>query len=174
VCTAFVTSATGMLVSRIFLALFEATMGPSLMLITAMWYTKSEQAPRFAIWHSAPGIGQILGGLMSYGFLGVPLDGRYWAGWRMMFIVLGALTLMVGIVTFMRLPDHPMNAKFLSVEEKVAILKHVSVNMTGISQPKYRKKELWEAAKDPQILMLVFPAILVSYLVIRLGMQLMI
>jgi MFS family permease len=151
-----------MLVSRVFLALFEATMGPSLMLITAMWYTKSEQAPRFSLWHSAPGIGQILGGLMAYGFLGVPLDGRYWAGWRMMFILLGGLTLIVGILTFLWLPDTPMNAKFLSVEEKVAILKHVSVNMTGISQPRYRKKEIWEAAKDPQVYMLWFPGVLVS------------
>jgi MFS family permease len=153
-----------MMVCRVILAIFESTIGPSLMLITAMWYTKSEQAPRFALWHSAPGVGQICGGLMSYGFQHIPQDGRYWNGWRLMFITLGVMTLFVGILTYYWLPDNPMNAKFLKDEEKVAILRHVSVNMTGVTQHRYRPKELIEAIKDAQIYLLVIPGIFVSSL----------
>ena len=36
------------LVSRIFLGIFEATIGPSLLLISSQWYTKSEQGPMVA------------------------------------------------------------------------------------------------------------------------------
>jgi hypothetical protein len=48
--TAAVTNFHGMLASRVFLGIAESTVSPSLMLITAQWYTKSEQAPRFALW----------------------------------------------------------------------------------------------------------------------------
>lgn len=34
------------LASRIFLGIFEATIAPSLAIISSQWYTKSEQAPR--------------------------------------------------------------------------------------------------------------------------------
>lgn len=160
--TAFVTNLTGMMATRVILAMFEATISPSLMLITAMWYTKSEQAPRFALWHSAPGTGQILGGLMSFAFQGIKRDGRFWSGWRWMFITLGLLTTFVGLLAFFWLPDTPMNAKFMKTEEKVALLNHVSVNMTGISQHKPRPREILEALKDPQIFMLTVPGIFVS------------
>lgn len=58
-----------LLVSRIFLGIFEATIGPSLLLISSQWYTKSEQAPRFSLWYCGLGIGQIVGGgLCRMGF----------------------------------------------------------------------------------------------------------
>ncbi|KAF2673864.1 MFS general substrate transporter [Microthyrium microscopicum] len=162
ICTAFVNDFAGMLTTRVFLAICEATIAPSLMLITAQWYTKSEQAPRFAIWHCAPGVGQILGGLLSFAFQDIPRDGRYLVGWRLMFIVLGVLTMFVGALTFLWLPDTPMNAKFLTTEEKVAQLNHVSVNMTGISNSKAQYWQIMEALKDPQIYLLVFPGIFSS------------
>jgi len=161
ICTAFVKNFTGMLLTRVFLAICEATITPSLMMITAQWYTKSEQAPRFAIWHCAPGIGQIFGGLLSFAFQAIPSN-RWLNGWRAMFITLGVLTILVGILTYYWLPDTPMNAKFITTTEKVALLKHVSVNMTGISNHKPRPKELLEGVKDLQIWGLVLPGIFVS------------
>ena len=46
-----------LLVSRVFLGIFEATIGPSLLLISSQWYTKSEQAPRFSFWYCGLGFG---------------------------------------------------------------------------------------------------------------------
>jgi MFS family permease len=160
--TTLVTNFAGMVITRVFLALCEATITPSLMLITAQWYTKSEQAPRFAVWHCAPGVGQIFGGLLSYGFQGIARDGRFLNAWRLMFLTLGIITMVVGAMTWLWLPDTPMNAKFLKTEEKVALLKHVSVNMTGVVNHKPRPKELLETIRDPQIYLLVFPGIFVS------------
>src|SRR5688572_14812733 len=84
-----------LLVSRVFLGIFEATIGPSLMLISSQWYTKSEQAPRFSFWYVGLGVGQILGGLVSYGFQHIG-EGSRLAGWRIMFVVLGVVTVVVG------------------------------------------------------------------------------
>jgi len=73
-----------------------------------------------------------------------------------MFIALGVITLIVGALCFWYLPDTPMNARFLNDREKVAILKHVSVNMTGIANNRLRPKELLEALTDIQVYGLFF------------------
>lgn len=71
-----------------------------------------------------------------------------------MFIALGIITLFVAVTTYLWLPDSPMNAKFLSDQEKKAVIQHVSVNMTGIVNNKMRPKELLEGVKDIQIWLL--------------------
>lgn len=150
-----------LLVSRIFLGIFEATIAPSLMLISSQWYTKSEQAPRFSLWYLGLGLGQIVGGAVSYGFQHMT-PGAALAGWRTMFITLGCLTVVFGICTFLFIPDTPMEAKWLSDTEKVALLKHVSVNQTGIQSRKFRFKEIVEALLDPQVYLLLLSVVLLS------------
>lgn len=147
--------------SRIFLGIFEATIAPSLMLISSQWYTKSEQAPRFSLWYLGLGLGQIVGGAVSYGFQHMT-PGAALAGWRTMFITLGCLTVVFGICTFLFIPDTPMEAKWLSDTEKVALLKHVSVNQTGIQSRKFRFKEIVEALLDPQVYLLLLSVVLLS------------
>lgn len=136
------------------------------MLISSQWYTKSEQAPRFSFWYLGLGLGQILGGAISYGFQNVSV-GASLAGWRIMFVVLGCVTVTIGLSTFFLLPDTPMKASWLSNNEKVALLKHVSVNQTGIQSRKFRPKEIVEALLDPQIYLLLLSVVLVSCLVVR-------
>ncbi|KAH0601497.1 hypothetical protein MHUMG1_00373 [Metarhizium humberi] len=150
-----------LLVSRIFLGIFEATIAPSLMLISSQWYTKSEQAPRFSFWYLGLGLGQIVGGLVSFGFQHMT-PGAALAGWRTMFVVLGCLTVVFGICTLLFIPDTPMQAKWLSDTEKVALLKHISVNQTGIQSRKFRVKEIFEALLDPQIYLLILSVVLLS------------
>lgn len=40
----------GLLTARIFLGIFEAAVGPCLMIISSQWYTKHEQPSRFGFW----------------------------------------------------------------------------------------------------------------------------
>ena len=80
-----------------------------------------------------------------------------------MFLVLGCVTIVIGILTFVFLPDTPMKARWLSDDEKVALLRHVSVNQTGIQNTsKFRFGEILEALGDPQIWLLTLGVILVS------------
>jgi MFS family permease len=159
-CGAAATNYQTLLVSRVFLGIFEATIAPSLMLISSQWYTKSEQAPRFSFWYTGLGIGQIVGGLVSFGFQHMGPDARL-SGWRTMFVVLGVITVLVGSCVVIFLPDTPMKARWLSDNEKVALLKHVSVNQTGIESRKFRPKEMLEAVLDPQVWLLLLSVILV-------------
>lgn len=150
-----------LLVSRVFLGIFEATIGPSLLLISSQWYTKSEQAPRFSFWYCGLGFGQIIGGAISYGFQHVSL-GTGLAGWRIMFITLGCLTVAIGLATLLLIPDTPMQAKWLTDAEKVALLKHVSVNRTGIQSRTFQPRQILDALTDPQLYLMVLAVILVS------------
>ncbi|EFQ25972.1 major facilitator superfamily transporter [Colletotrichum graminicola M1.001] len=150
-----------LLVSRVFLGIFEATIGPSLMLISSQWYTKSEQAPRFSFWYLCLGLGQIFGGAISYAFQNISPNAAL-AGWRIMFIALGCITVTIGICTILFVPDTPMQATWLSDTEKVALLKHVSVNQTGIESRKFRPGHILEALMDPQMYMLTMAVVLLS------------
>ncbi|KAF2624363.1 major facilitator superfamily transporter [Macroventuria anomochaeta] len=155
------TSYRTLLVSRIFLGIFEATIGPSLLLISSQWYSKSEQAPRFSFWYCGLGFGQIIGGAISYGFQHVA-PGAELAGWRVMFVVLGCMTVVIGLLTLLLVPDTPMQARWLTDAEKVALLKHVSVNRTGIQSRTFQPKQILEALTDPQLYLMVLAVILLS------------
>lgn len=149
-----------LLISRIFLGIFEATIGPSLILIVGQWYTSAEQAPRLCFWYLGLGFGQIIGGALSYGFQHISSDASV-SGWRSMFILLGCITVVVGLYTTFFLPDTPMQAKWLSDAEKCALLQHISVNQTGIANRKFRPVEVLDALLDPQVWLTLFSVILV-------------
>ncbi|RDW77708.1 hypothetical protein BP6252_05761 [Coleophoma cylindrospora] len=141
-----------LLASRIMLGIFEATINPCLMLIGSQYYTKSEQAPRFSIWYSGLGLGQILGGIISFAFQHVHTT--HFKSWQAMFVFIGVLTSLIGIATFVILPDSPMKARFLTEAEKAALLKHVSVNQTGIENRHFKASQIWELLLDVQIWLL--------------------
>jgi hypothetical protein len=83
------------------------------------------------------------------------------AGWRTMFLVLGVVTVGIGLCVLMFLPDTPMRARWLSDLEKVALLKHVSINQTGIQNHKFRGAEILEALTDPQLYLMICSVVLV-------------
>jgi len=152
-----------LLVARTFLGCFEGTIPPSLILLSSQWYTKPEQALRFSFWYLGLGAGQILGGCVSFGFQHVPSSAAL-PPWRIMFVATGLLSVAMGFVIFLFVPDAPMEAGWMSHGEKVALLRHVSVNQTGVANRKFRGKELLEAFRDPQIWLLLLAVILVCFL----------
>ena len=157
-CMAAAKDYSDLLATRIFLGIFEAAIAPCLTLISSQWYTKSEQAPRFSFWYCGLGFGQIVGGAVSYGFQHVTHGSL--APWRIMFIFLGALTVIVGINVLIWLPDTPMTARFLTDMEKTAILYHVSENQTGIQNTRFKISHLLEALLDVQLWLLMLITIL--------------
>ncbi len=159
-CTAAAKDYHTLLAARIFLGIFEAAIAPSLILISSQWYTKSEAAPRFSIWYAGLGLGQIIGGVLSYAFQQVKHPN--FSGWRIMFIVFGLVTVCFGFIAIFLLPDTPMKAHFLTEAEKVVLLQHVAVNQTGILNKKFRPRQILDVALDAQMWLLTLLTILVS------------
>lgn len=78
-------------------------------------------------------------------------------------MTLGCVTVLIGISTALFVPDTPMKAKWLSDSEKVALLKHVSINQTGIASRKFRVKEIFEALTDVQTYLMIVSVVLVRF-----------
>lgn len=71
-----------------------------------------------------------------------------------MFLAIGLVSSVVGIATFFFLPNTPMDARFLSAQEKRVLLHHVAVNKTGISNHRFETSQLKAVFTDPQIWLL--------------------
>jgi predicted MFS family arabinose efflux permease len=117
------------------------------MLLTSQYFTYDEQATRFSYWYCGFGLGQILGGIVSYGFQFMSPSAPL-AGWKMMFLVLGLVTIVFGLFVFFFVPDSPMKANFLTSDEKVALLEHIKVNQTGIQNSHFHPHQIFEGLRD--------------------------
>jgi len=120
------------------------------MLLSSQWYTKKEQGTRFAYWYVGMGLGQIFGGLLSFAFQHVSPHASL-AGWKIMFIVIGIVTILLGVSIVLLVPDTPMGASFFTPEEKVILLEHIKSNQTGIENKKFRPSHIKEAILDFQL-----------------------
>ncbi|KAM0549175.1 hypothetical protein ACHAPJ_009484 [Fusarium lateritium] len=150
-CTALCQNTSGLLATRFFLGAAEAGMAPGLSMIIAMWYKRSEQPLRQGAWFLGNVLAGLLGGLISYGFGHIDTI----APWKAIFLAFGAVTLVVAIVVFVFLPDTPLNARFLTKDERAQAVARVETNMTGIKNNEWKREQVIEALRDPNAWLLV-------------------
>jgi sugar phosphate permease len=81
-----------------------------------------------------------------------------------MFIVLGIITVITGLITYFFLPDTPMKASFLSESEKVFAIKRISDNKTGIENRRFKWSQIKELVLDVQIYLMILVTVLVGSL----------
>jgi MFS family permease len=136
---------------RVLLGCFEAAVAPALLLITGMWYKKSEQPTRIGFWYLGTGTGTVIGALSSYGFQ--HYSGATFKSWQIMFLVFGLITIAVGICVFLFFPDNPMTSR-LSNEEKLVAIERLRGNKTGIENKTFKTSQMIECLKDPHTWML--------------------
>ena len=131
-CTAATESFGGIATVRFVLGMFEATVTPAFVLFTSMWYTKGEQGTRTGIWFSFNGFANVLGGLIAYGVArGTKAHGAEIAAWKVVFLVWGLVTVVVGVLFWWLMPDSPVTAWFLSKGERRMALERTRGNQQG-------------------------------------------
>lgn len=100
------------------------------------------------IWFIGNGMANTVSGLIAYGI------GRITSNlepWRLLFIILGAITCAYGFVLLVFLPDSPSKAKFLNVEERAVALHRTLENKTGVmDEDTFKPKQILQALQDPQ------------------------
>ncbi|KAJ9477984.1 putative Allantoate permease (putative) [Pseudozyma hubeiensis] len=139
---------TGILILRIMLGCFECVCQPAFVALTAIWYKKEEQARTVTLWYSMNGLQAMVGGLMGFAFYHI--QGAALSSWRIMFLVLGLLTVVWGALIVYILPASPMKARGISDEDKVKLVERVRENQTGVQNRKFKMEHVWEALRDPQ------------------------
>ena len=68
--------------------------------------------------------------------------------WQWLMIVTTLLTFIVFILFLLFFPDNPTNARFLTEEEKIKVVKRVSENRNGIETKSWKKEQCIEALVD--------------------------
>lgn len=135
-------------------------MTPGFALFTSQWYTKKEQGTRTGIWFSFNGFAQIFGGLVAYGIArGTAIHGSSIEPWKIIFLVTGLLTVVIGIIFLFTMPDNQMNARWLSKEDRLLAIERVRINQQGIGNKHFKMYQLKEALTDPLTWAFVFYAL---------------
>lgn len=117
-CTAATQNYHDLLAVRILLGVVESAFFPGALALLSFFYRKNEMATRTALLFSGSIISNAFSGLISAGILG-GLDGKAGlAGWRWLFIIEGAMTVVVALAAVFILPDFPGNSRFLSAAER--------------------------------------------------------
>ncbi|KAL8792205.1 MAG: hypothetical protein Q9195_005227 [Heterodermia aff. obscurata] len=132
---------------------------PILVLIIAMWYKKEEQGRRVSWFYVCNSLTQIFGGCVAYGVSHV--QGGF-ATWRIFYIAIGALTMVVGLLVAVFLPDSPVKARRFTDAEKVAALLRVKDNQSGTQNAHLKKTQVLEAFKDIRIYLVCLATLLSS------------
>jgi hypothetical protein len=65
---------SSLLVARFFLGAFEASIGPSFLAITQMWWRRREQTLRVGSWYCMNGLTWVFGSLITYGLASIDSD----------------------------------------------------------------------------------------------------
>ncbi|KAI0103122.1 allantoate permease [Hypoxylon sp. NC0597] len=132
---------------RTLLGCFESAVAPALILVTSMWYKRSEQPARVGFWYVGTGTGTIIGALTSFGFQ--HYESEVFTSWQIMFLLFGLITIAVGILTMIFLPDNPMKSR-LTREEKIWAIERLRENQTGIENKHFKMYQVRDCFTDPQ------------------------
>ncbi|KKA29895.1 hypothetical protein TD95_001495 [Thielaviopsis punctulata] len=149
--TAACSNPAGLLTCRFFLGVAEAAIAPGLTTLIAMWYTRDEQPLRQGAWFLGNTTAGFFGGLVGYGVGHITTI----RPWKAIFLVFGACTVTFSLVVWAVLPDSPLNARFLSKEDRAKAILRVQDNMTTIKADKWKKEQVIEALCDPTAWLLV-------------------
>ncbi|CAK7566769.1 MAG: hypothetical protein SEPTF4163_004721 [Sporothrix epigloea] len=159
---ATVTSFSGFVAVRFFLGMLEAVVSPAFVLLTSMLWTREEQSLRTSYWLSVDGMASIIGALLAYGV--GHIHGISVAPWKLIYLIVGAMTFAWGIVIFLYLPDGPHNVKALSEYERVVAVWRISQNQTGLKHNVIVPSQIKEAMLDPKSWLLYLMAVCIGML----------
>lgn len=143
----------GMLVLRFLLGMLEASISPSIMAITRIFYTEEDQPFRMCCFLSFNGIATMVGALLAFGLGHV--NNATIQSWKLIFLVIGLMNFVFSIIFLIFCPNSPSSAKFLSDEEKAILIEKISRNNKGIRDKKLKKYQAYEAMKDPVVWILL-------------------
>lgn len=88
----------------------------------------------------------MFGGFVAYGISFY--DGHALVPYKIIYLLLGGLAILVGIVVIIWLPDSPVHAWVLTKEERIAALERVRDDQGGTENKHWKKDQIIEAVLD--------------------------
>ncbi|KAI8330658.1 major facilitator superfamily domain-containing protein [Choanephora cucurbitarum] len=135
---------------RFLLGLFEAITYPTMFLLIATMYRRSEQVLGFGVMFLSNSVGMILGGVIGVGFINMPTV-NYISAWQWAMIIYGSITMLMGLVYFVFLPDRPDSRWFRLTEEERLIVKERVRDNAVVRTFNINQDQIKEALKEPRL-----------------------
>jgi hypothetical protein len=171
ICTAFGTNFSQVAGMRFLLGFFEAGIYPSLTLLVSTFYRRSEQVARLGAFWLCNGFALFAGGLIGYGIGHMVNVGGlkawqwyvveffFWCNLHYNFfifiitiirimIILGGITVLMGVVSFFFLIDSPKAAALkLNAEQEILVEERTRDNAV-VRTNELKTEQMWEAVKE--------------------------
>ncbi|KAF7727465.1 hypothetical protein EC973_007534 [Apophysomyces ossiformis] len=144
---------------RFLLGFFEAGIYPCCIMLISAMYRRPEQAARIGLIYICNGIAMSVGGLVSYG-IGHMNGVAGKSAWQWIMIILGAVTVLFGLICFFFLVDKP-KSRFLRLtpeQEKAVDVRLQDNNVVRTNEIKI--SHMIEALKEPRFYCFIFASML--------------
>ncbi|KAI9281155.1 major facilitator superfamily domain-containing protein [Sporodiniella umbellata] len=150
--TAFGKNFSQLAALRFLLGFFEAGIYPSLTLLISTFYRRSEQVVRLGLFWMCNGLALFVGGLVAYGIGHMNNVGNFkswqWYVFPLLMIILGSVTIVMGIVCIFFLIDSPKSpALGLNAEQELLVEERTKDNAT-VRTTEIKREQIWEALKE--------------------------
>lgn len=159
IATMFAIGPNSLYALRSLVGLAEAGLLPGIIYYMGYWFPQAHRAKANAVFLAALPMALMVGSPLS-GLI-LQMDGLLGlAGWRWLFIIEGLPSILLGFAVYFILPSRPMEAPWLSQDERVALQKRIDIEH-AVAPPvagKPRPPTKWEEVKSFKVL-----ALAVSY-----------
>lgn len=152
--TGLVHNFTGLMICRVLLGVAEAGFFPGAVYLITRWYAARQLQFRIALFYCASALSGAFSGLLAFAIAKMDGVGGK-AGWAWIFLLEGAVTVLIGVATFFCMPDSPeLSKKWLQPEEIRYLLiqrtiKEGSKNAaTGEDAEKFKWGLVWDLFSD--------------------------
>jgi MFS family permease len=147
---------------RFLLGFFEAGIYPCCIMLISSLYRRTEQAARIGLVYIFNGLALAIGGLIGYG-IGHMTDVGGLQPWQWIMIILGAVTIFFGVLSFFFMVDNP-KAKVLrlSPEEEKIVDNRMRDNAVVHSR-EIKWAHVWESLKEPRFYVFMLAAMLINF-----------
>jgi ACS family tartrate transporter-like MFS transporter len=144
--------------ARLLLGLAEAGFFPGIIVYLSHWFSFEDRSRAKAYFMMTQPLAIVVGVPLSRWIL----ETVHWhglAGWRWVFILEGAPCVLLGIVTWFYLTDHPVDAKWLSAEEKIWLTSQLQEERRARTAA--HRVRIIEAFRNRNVLLLIAVYILI-------------
>lgn len=132
---------------RFILGVVEAPFFAGILFYLSSWYTKKELALRMSIFYSGSLLSGAFGNLIAAGILSGLAGARGMAAWQWLYIIEGSVTVFIGILIMLFLPDFPETWKLLSPEMKAVAMRRLAIDAAEADADEAGGMSQWRGAK---------------------------
>nr|UJH94528.1 Dal5 [Starmerella bombicola] len=152
-CTAACQTMESFIACRVLLGMLECGIQPAFTVVVTQWYKRTETFSRTCLWFCANGVGGMFVLSIAYGLAErSDKNANYYSmsPWRIIYMIMGLITILAGAALWYLLPNNPHEARFLTSEEKRFQLERIRHNNQGFGSHRIKPYQIKEALLDPR------------------------